>query len=323
MKPFVQHFCVGALFVALVAGLASGCGKKAEPNVLARVGEQVITVEDFKAEMQRRKAADRRLPDRQALLDEMILRAALVERARTEGLENAADVRRACEDILIAKLKQSDLQPRFDDLKVTPEEISAAYQAEIARFTQPAKMHLAIVFIAADSKMETNRLAEMAARAGTARQLALALPATENGFGRVAADFSDDQISRYRGGDAGWFTGDSLLAERWPKQVINAGLALTNNGDLTDVLKTDEGFYLVRRMDARPAVVTPLAAVQAGIEHRLLAAKRERAEEDFKSSLLTAARVQTNSGLLGTLEYPTQTMAQTAGSAPPALPQSP
>lgn len=323
MKPFVQNYCIGALLVALAAGLASGCGKKAGPNVLARVGDQVITVDDFKAEMQRRKAADRRLPDRQTLLEEMILRAALVERARTEGLENAPDVRRAREDVLIAKLKESDLQPKFDGVKVTPEEISATYQAEIARFTKPAKTHLAIVFIAADSKMQTNRLAEMAARAETARQLALALPATENAFGKVAADFSDDQISRYRGGDAGWFTGDALLAERWPNQVINAGLALTNNGDLTDVLKTDEGFYLVKRMDARPAVITPLASVQAGIERRLLAAKRERAEEDFKSSLLTAARVQTNSWLLGTLEYPTQTLAQTPGSAPPALPQSP
>ena len=323
MKPFVQNVCAGVMLLALLAGLGSGCGKKSEPNVLARVGEQVITVDDFKAEMQRRKAAARRLPDRQTLLAEMIARAALVERARSAGLEHAPDVRRTFEDVLIAKLKESELQPKLDAVKVTPEEIRAAYEAESARFTRPAKAHLAIVFIAADSKWETNRLAEIAARAEAARQLALELPSAEKSFGKVAADFSEDQITRYRGGDAGWFTGDTSLAERWPKEVIGAGLALTNSGDLTGILQTEEGFYFVKKMDARPAMVTPLASVQAGIEYRLLTAKHVRAEEDFKSSLLAATQVQTNTGLLGTLEYPTQFVAQTAASTPPALPQSP
>ena len=76
-------------------------------------------------------------------------------------------------------------------------------------------------------------------------------------------------------------------------------------------------------MDARPAVVTPLASAQAGIERQLLAAKRAQIEADFKSSSRAAARVQTDSQLLGQLEYPTQTLVQAAASIPPALPQTP
>jgi len=323
MKPFAQTACLGATLMALAAVLASGCGKKSGPDVLARVGGQVITVDDFKAELQRRSANRQTLPDRQTLLEEMIARAALVERARAAGLDQAADVRRTVDDVLIAKLKEAELEPKLDALKVSPEEIRAAYEQAAARFTQPAKAHLAIIFLAADAKTDTNRLVEIAVRANEARQLALALPGTEKSFGSVAADFSEDQITRYRGGDAGWFTGDNLLADRWPKEVVAAGLALNSNGDLSGVLRAADGFYLVKKMDARPAGVTPLAAAAAGIERQLLTVKRARAEADFKSSLRTAAQVQTDSALLDKLEYPTSSLAQAASPAPPALPSSP
>ena len=195
------------MLLAFAAMLAAGCGKKSGPDVLARVGGQVITVEDFKAELQRRNASRKPLPDRQTLLEEMIARAALVERARAAGLDQALKCG--------APSRTYDRQTRAGRTGTQAgrgegftEEIRAAYEQDAARFTQPAKAHLAIVYLAADSETDTNRLAEISARANEARQLALALPAAEKGFGRVAADYSEDQISRYRGGDAGWFTGD-------------------------------------------------------------------------------------------------------------------
>ena len=290
--------------------------------MLARVGGQEITVADFRAEMQRRSANGQPLPARAVLLEEMIARAALVERARAAGLENAPDVRRTFADVLVAKLKEAELEPKLAVVKVSPEEISAAYEKNAARFTAPAKAHLAIIFLAADSKTDTNRLAEILARADAAHQLALTLPATEKSFGKVAADFSEDQVSRYRGGDAGWFTGDFLLADRWPKEVILAGLALGSNGDQTGVLRAADGFYLVKKMDARPAVVTPLASASAGLGRELLTAKRAQAEAEFKASVRTAAPVQTDSELLAKLDYPTSTTAAT-NPVPPASPASP
>jgi len=323
MKRFAKTVSRGAAIIVVAVVLASGCSKKSAPDVLARVGGQVITVADFQAEMQRRSANRQPLPDRQALLEDMIARAALVERARAAGLANSPEVRRTIEDVLIARLKEAELEPQLEAVKVAPAEIQAAYEKDAARFTQPAKAHLAILFLAADDKTDTNRLAEILARANEAHQLALSLPATEKSFGPVAADFSEDQLSRYRGGDAGWFTGDFSLAGHWPKEVIIAGLALNTNGDLSGVLRAPDGFYLVKKMDARPAVITPLASAAAGIERQLLAAKRARAGEDFKQSLRAAARVQTDSERLGKLEYPTSAVAPAASPVPPALPASP
>lgn len=320
MKTLVQNLCCPAAIAALAAlALTAGCGKKLPADVLARVGEQQITVQDFKAEVQRRTASHLLIPSREALLEEMIARLALVQRARAAGLENSAEVRHATELALIAKFKDTKLAPQVAAVKVSPEEIRAAYAANRARFTQPAKSHLAMIFLAANSKMNTNQVAEISARAGEAHTLALALPAAEKDFGQVAAKFSEDQVGRYRGGEAGWFSDDNLFG-RWPKEILAAGLALKNIGDISGVLQAKDGFYIVKKMDARDAVITPLEAAQGNLEHQLLLAKRERVTADFRASLRAAAKVQTDSQLLSRVDYPTQSVAKAADAVPPSLP---
>ncbi|MCX6896825.1 MAG: peptidylprolyl isomerase [Verrucomicrobia bacterium] len=321
MKFVRPTLCALAALAAAACILTAGCTPKKSGNVLARVGDREITVADFQAELKFRTANRQPIPDRQTLLEQMIARETLVQQARAAGLANAADVRRTVDDVLIAKLKETRLTPQLDAVKISPEEIRAAYGKEIARFTQPAKVQLAFVFIAVDPKANTNQLAGAEARVAEARRLAQALPAGSRGFAQVAADFSDDQITRYRGGDAGWFTADSI-ADRWPKAVIAAGFALPNAGDISGVLRAPEGFYLVKKLDARAAVVAPLALAQPVVERRLLAEKRARIEQEFQKQVRAAVAVQTDAAALAAVAYPTQNIAKAAELFPPASPSS-
>lgn len=322
MKFLRPTFCAFTALAAAAGILAAGCSPKKSANVLARVGDRDITVEDFQAELKFRTANRQPVPDRQALLEQMIARETLVQQARAAGLANAADVRRTVDDVLIAKLKATRLAPQLDAVKVLPEEIRAAYEKEIARFTLPAKVQLAFVFVAVDAKANPNQLAIAEARVAEARRLAQALPAGSRGFAQVAADFSDDQITRYRGGDAGWFSADSI-ADRWPKAVIAAGFALPNAGDISGVVRAPEGFYLVKKLDARAAAVAPLAQAQPAIERRLLAEKRARIEQEFQKQLRAAVAVQTDAVALAAVAYPTQNIAKAAELVPPAAPSAP
>ncbi|MBW8864297.1 MAG: peptidyl-prolyl cis-trans isomerase [Verrucomicrobia bacterium] len=308
--------------VALAAALfiSAGCSKKTTPgDVLAHVGGRDITVADFKAEYERRAANRLPLPDRQTLLEQMIVRETLVQSAKSNGLADASDVRRACEDILIAKLKETQLDPQQAGIKVSSEEVQSAYEKEIARYTQPAKAQLAFVLIAVGAKADTNRVAATEVRATEALRLASSLPASSHGFGSVAADYSDDQVTRYRGGDAGWFIADDLLSDRWPKAVIAAGMDLKNAGEMTGVLRGPNGFYLVKKLDSRPEVITPLAQVQAAIEHRLLLAKQAEAGQKFEQQARDAANVQTDAALLATVAYPTPNPVKETAPTPPTL----
>ena len=322
MKHFksTTSVCVALAATALI--FSAGCSKKSPPSdVLAHVGDRDITVADFKAESERRVANRQLLPERAVLLEQMVTRETLLQSAKSAGLDKNTEVRRACEDVVIAKLKATQLEPQLEAVKVSPEKIRAAYDQEISRYTQPPKTQLAFVFIAVDAKADTNQVAAAAARASEARQIAAALPANTRGFGQVAADFSADQVTRYRGGDAGWFTADAL-EDRWPKAVVAAGFDLKNIGDISAVRRAANGFYLVKKLDFRAAVVAPLEQVSAAISHRLLLAKKLATEENFQSSARAAAKVSTDTNLLATVSYPAPNPANPTAATPPSLPNS-
>lgn len=320
MKSFlrVQTTCAA---LALAAALG-GCSPKPAGNVLAHVGDRDITVADFKAEYEWRQANRLPLPDRQVLLNQMIERETFLQQAKTAGLDQSAEVRRACEDIMIGKFKQTQLDPKLSAVKVTPEEIQAEYEKDVAHFTQPAKAKLAFVYIAVDARADTNKVAAAAARADQARQQAAALPPTARGFGQVAADFSDDQVTRYRGGDAGWFATDSI-EDRWPAEVVTAGFDLKNSGDVSGVLRAKNGFYLVKKLDARAAAVTPLEQVRPAITRRLLLAKQTETAQQFQDQARQALKVSTDTALLVATAYPNPTSGKTAQARVPSGPSTP
>jgi parvulin-like peptidyl-prolyl isomerase len=220
---------------------------------------------------------------------------------------------------LLAKYKEAQLDPKVAAVKVSADEIKAAYEKDLARYTQPAKVKLAILFIEAGLHADTNRVAAAEARAKEVVAGAATLPPDARGFGKLAADFSDDQVTRYRGGDAGWFAADSIIG-RWPAEVLAAGFALKNNGDLSGVLHASDGFYVVKKLDSRPSTVTPLEQVRPVIERRLLFAGQQSAELQFKLQARQAAKVSTNAGLLAAVFYPTQNQASSKLFNPAALP---
>jgi peptidyl-prolyl cis-trans isomerase C len=308
--------------VALLASF-SGCSPKpVETGVLVKVGAHAITIEDFQKEVQWRIQNQRPLPDKQALLEELISRELHLQKARAAGLENDPDVRRTYDSILAAKVDERELTPRLDAAKVSPEEIRAAFQENIAHYTRPAKVRLALICLKIDPKMSPDKLAGLESRIAEARTLAKNLPPASRGFGRVAVDFSEDQASRYQGGDVGWF--DQGQDEyRWPKEVVATGFTLKNKGDISDVIKTTDGFYLVSKLDSRESVVTPLEQVQVSLQRRLLAGKQQQAQEAYVREMRAFAPVQTYPQALATLEYPTTTVAKAEGTVPPGLPRSP
>ena len=105
---------VSQAVIALLALMVvvNGCSPKRSGEVLARVGDEVITTDDFKTEVQWRLGHHHPLPDRSALLEEMIARQLALQKAKALGLETNSDVRRSFEDMLVGELKDRELAPR-------------------------------------------------------------------------------------------------------------------------------------------------------------------------------------------------------------------
>src|SRR5262245_26912303 len=194
----------GALTLVLGACLC-GCSKKENADVLAKVGPSEIRVEDFKREWALRAESSRTMLSAEDLLDELISRELVLLKAKQAGLEQDPEVRRAIRGVLINKLKERELKPRTEAVEVTADEIRARYEQNRAHYTTAPKARLAIIYLPTDAKMSATRLTEAKARIQEARDTVRQQPPDlTRGFGSVALTYSEDQASRYKGGDIGW-----------------------------------------------------------------------------------------------------------------------
>jgi peptidyl-prolyl cis-trans isomerase C len=330
------HF-LGFLLLCLLLSVPLSCSRGPQSPVLATVGERRITAEDFKKEIERRRAAHRPIPDKQTLLQEMVTFEALLQRARAAGLSNDPQVQHEINSLLVNRFQARELTPHLEALTVTPDEIKAEYEKQLSQYTRPAKTRLAVLALTADPKMSDARRAELRARMSEARQKTMEWEQRRNGgtataahspasrltesigFGPLAIEYSDDQASRYRGGDLGWLdTGN--FTYRWPREVLETGYALEQR-HVSDVIETKDGFYLVMKTDSRPGSTVALAEVEAAIRQGLLVQKRRGLESGFREEAARAARATINALALAAVELQLSPPAASRNreSPPPAF----
>lgn len=318
------------LCLVAAVGVSSQC-KKAPTiapvpakDALAVVAGQAITREDLLAEAEWRQANRQPVPAPAELLKEMVNRRALIERARQAGLADEADTRRKIESVLIARLRERELDAGLAKVAVTDEEVAAAYESRKAEFSQAALDRFAILFQAVDAKASEARRTEARQRLEAGLAQAAAAPATggrgpaATGFGAVAIDFSDDQISRHRGGDVGWLA-EGAEAARVPAEVLKAGRAL-EKGACSGVIECEQGYYAIMKTDSRPGGARPLEQVSGELRQTLLQEKRRALEERFLADALESAAATLDTAAAGRVELPVSPPPRASGDAPPSFP---
>lgn len=300
------------------APAAAAAGK-----ALATVAGQAITEKDLIQEAEWRRSNNQAVPAAPELLEEMANRLALVEKAKQLGVADDPETQRRIQSVIIAGLRAKQLDVELSKVAVTDEEVAQAYEAKREEFARPGLDRFAILFQAADAKASDARKAEAKKRLEDAIALADANPApggrgpAAGGFGQVAAQHSEDQVSRYKGGDIGWIeTGAKEM--RLPVNVIDAGRAL-EKGKRSGVLEAADGYYVILKTDARPGGARPLEEVADNLRQQLLREKRRALEEGFLADALQRAKanIDTDAAAKVTLPDSPQPAANSPELSPP------
>lgn len=323
----------GRLFAAtlLIAG-AAGCGKKdgdtpaSSPPPLAKVGETAITEKDFQFEVKRRAETGRMVADKATVLNEMIEREVMLQKAKSDQSMQDPDVQRSLENQMLSHWLDGSLQQLKNEVTVTDDEMRAAYEADVAAFTRPAMVRVAMLY----RKVSPSDLPEDREQARTellaARDAFLRDPATAtqsgriSGFGAIAADVSEDAVSRYRGGDLGWLE-PGKENYRWPKPVMEKAFAL-GKGEISELIEHEDALYLVMKSDDRAAVVTPFEEAKVTMHRRMIRAKQDAVEAQFRSNLMSGVKIEINQEMLGRMELPPRAEAAMPALSPAAPPDA-
>jgi parvulin-like peptidyl-prolyl isomerase len=277
--------------------LLLGCG--GEPgggeDAVAWVEGEPITAADLEAEVARRGALETMRfatpEERRAILDDVIERRVLALNARRAGYESEPALRAELEQVLGRRFERELLRAHAPDLLVTAEEVEAEYRGNLDRYTEPERVQAALIWVPVPPGATPETRARLRARAEQAWQEARDPSAASGTFGALAVRYSSDFESRYRGGDIGWLERDST-DPRWGNAVARAVFALSEPGDLSEVIATEAGFAiarLVRRTERRTA---DLEEVEPRIRAELEARRRERVLVLLREELAGMARVQ-------------------------------
>jgi peptidyl-prolyl cis-trans isomerase D len=147
-------------------------------------------------------------------------------------------------------LSQSKL---IENAKPGDEEIKAWYKSNETRYKQAEQRQASHLLIRADKSAPE---ADVKAGQAKAEQILAQLKANPADFAKLAKQHSQDPGSAEKGGDLGYF-GRGMMVKPFEETVFSL-----KENQLSDVVRSDFGFHLIKLTGVRAEQVRPLAAVR-------------------------------------------------------------
>lgn len=331
-SPLVTLAIAFALALAL-----TGCGRDADKGhdlklaqgdltdeektrVVARIGEEVITLEQFEARLGQQSPFARIRYDspqrKREFLDGLVRFELIAAEAARQGLGDDPNVVLARKQALVGVFTEKLLAERVTPADITSAEIRDWYDRNPDQYARKAQVRIAHLRVAEE---ETARalLAELRQAIAPDPAQAAAL------FADAVRRHSDDATTREAGGDLG-FVGEPGVSRTdtqatVPPALAAAGFAIETLGDLApEPIKTSAGWHLVQKTDARAPERRPFEDVQGAIRNTLYRQKKTAVMEAFVADLRARAKVEIDDAVLAQAKQPPP--GPVPGIAPPIAP---
>lgn len=279
---------MGRRFVAIlaVALVVAACHRKpaTPPDVIVRVGDRMVTLDDFKRYLERNAGTDlaQMAPEvASAMLDQDVEEIVLAEYAATHGVEVPADaiataVRNDAGATVVEKRDEMRRQKLITSLSTEisdPDEtqIRDYYEHHQNEFRSGEELHVRQILVHDEGLAD-----EIEAK------LKKGVP-----FEDLSSQYSLAPNAK-RGGDIGYISRGEL-----PKMFEDEIFALPT-GSASNVIRTESSFHIFKVDERRPPGVVDLATAEPVIRQRL----REDAIRDHMARLVSQARKDLNIAVL-------------------------
>jgi hypothetical protein len=288
---------------------------------VATVNGVVISVDAFRAEMSRRGVTGARagLKQREALLEEMVRLEVLAAKAKSAGYDKDPEIVAATKRLMADKLLRDQAAAQTPAVPDTA--VAQYYAGHVSEFGAVERRRAAVIFVRVSAAAPADKKAEARERATRALAEAQKQDPKVGSFGPIAAKYSDDQATRYVGGDAGWIrSGEST---RFDPAVVAALFRLSQPGEVGPVVEASGGSYVVKLVEKDAGVARPLASVKPQIVRQLAQESAVRARQQAYEQLRAGVQVSVDRAVLAALEPPPGARGSGDGDEqPPVLPQA-
>jgi len=275
MRPTL-HFLLPVLLLAF-----SPLAHSADRAVASIPGGVTVTTDDLRNELLRlQPQAQAQLLGRPSevmrFAQTLVVRGELARRAEADGLHSdpkVASALRAARERVLSEAALARAEGAAADRAALERLARNQYDAEPQKFDTPEQVRVRHILVSAKACEPEANARELLAKA---RQ-----PGTD--FAALAKENSDDPGSAARGGDLGFFARGRMTAA-----FENAAFALKQPGDLSEVVKTEFGYHVIRLEERKPAERQPFEAVRDNLV-KSLAESESRARRQVVLDQITAA----------------------------------
>ncbi len=264
----------------IAAVFSASCSEKDESievkrGYAAEIGEDKITLKEVKgkwASLSEAQRSDYKGPDAKArFVDKVIEDELLYRDALRKNIHNQDSVEKMIEDakrnILVKEYFEQEIK---GDIEVSDEEIREYYENNQDRFRSRA-LYKARYLYSQDSMKCVTWKKEL--DQGTS-------------FVRLARTESEDELTAPDGGDLGYFNPGGYIKSVGYSEKFSEGIKDLEEGDISDVIKLEKGYCIVKVEEKTPARVNPLSEVRKVIVSKL---QGQKVKEEYDRKVMELA----------------------------------
>ncbi|WP_334597760.1 peptidylprolyl isomerase [Pseudomonas alvandae] len=204
---------------------------------------------------------------------------ALLQQADAQGWQERPDIqqmtRAATEQILLRTYLQSVSQVPAD--YPDDQALQQAYESAKDKLQSPALYRVSQIFIAVEPGANEEPLRKKAT------ELARRAQAPNADFAELARQFSEDQATAQRGGDSGLQPLQQYVPEM--RQVLSRQRV----GSVSDALRSQVGFHILKLTDMQPARAASLDEVREQLREALRNQRQEQVARAYMEGLVSKA----------------------------------
>ena len=254
-RKFFRSFMI-FMIIALLANFAyaADSGSYSENNpaqkVVARVASQDITelevmmfLQPFGQQAMMLWGSEQ---GRKMIIDDVISMRLYALEGESKKLDEAPEFKAAIENTRRAMLAQSAMRELIKDINVTDEETRKFYEDNTAMFMQQERIHARHILVKPESEDTAVKIIEYL-KAGIS-------------FDVLAEEYSIDPGSKINGGDLGEFPRGVMVPE-----FEEAAFALKNPGDISEPVKSQFGWHIIKLEEKIPEAPAPFEQVKQQI----------------------------------------------------------
>ncbi|AJC84832.1 major antigenic peptide/PpiC-type peptidyl-prolyl cis-trans isomerase [Campylobacter peloridis] len=243
---------ISLVAAALLTGLSLNAA------VVATLDGQNITdtqVNEFFAPMLRgAKITDLPADQKKAVIDQYIVQQLVLKDAKAQKIENdplyKEELERAKEAILV-NIYQKKI---FDSIKTNETKAKKYYDDNKAQFVKPAQVKARHILVT-DEKEAKDIISQLNKLSGKA---------LTDKFAQLAKEKSIDKGSSAQGGELGWFAESTMV-----KPFADAAFSMKKGTISKTPIKSDFGYHIILKEDARAKSTMSFNEVKAGIENNM------------------------------------------------------